>query len=129
MSACSPVLTVFFDGACPLCRREIAHYRRRDRAARIAFVDIAADPTPLACIGVTQAEALAAMHARRADGTLLRGAAAFVALWEEIPGWRLAARLVRATPGLLPLAERLYAWVAPRRGRVATMLCRSGGCT
>jgi predicted DCC family thiol-disulfide oxidoreductase YuxK len=129
MSACSPALTVFFDGACPLCRREIAHYSRRDRASRIAFVDIAADPTPLARIGVTQAEALAAMHARRADGTLLRGAAAFVALWEEIPGWRLAARLVRVTPGLLPLAERLYAWVAPRRGRVAAMLCRSGGCT
>jgi len=38
-----PALTVYFDGACPLCRREIAHYRSRDRAARIAFLDIAAD--------------------------------------------------------------------------------------
>lgn len=124
----SPALTVFFDGACPLCRREIAHYRRRDRTARVAFVDIAADPAPLAPLGITQQQALAAMHARRADGRLVRGAVAFLALWDEIPGWRIAARLVRAIPGLLPLAERLYAWIAPRRGRVAAVLCRSGGC-
>jgi predicted DCC family thiol-disulfide oxidoreductase YuxK len=129
MDASSPALTVFFDGACPLCRREIAHYRARDRAARIAFVDIAADPAPLLTIGVTQAEALAAMHALHADGRVVRGATAFVALWEQIPGWRLAARLVRAIPGLLPLAERVYAWIAPRRARVAAVLCRTGGCT
>ena len=124
----TPALTVFFDGACPLCRREIDHYRRRDREGRIAFVDVAADPAPLAGTGITQAQALAAMHARRADGSMVRGAAAFVALWEQIPGWRVAARLVRGTPGLLPLAERIYAWIAPRRSRVAAVLCRSGGC-
>lgn len=124
-----PALIVYYDGACPLCRREIAHYRRRDRDGRVAFVDIVADPTPLAAIGLTPDAALAAMHARRADGGVVRGAAAFVALWEQLPGWRLLARIVRATPGLLPLAERVYAWVAPRRSRVAAVLCRSGGCS
>jgi predicted DCC family thiol-disulfide oxidoreductase YuxK len=36
-------LTVFHDGACPLCRREIALMRRLDRRGRIEFVDVA-DP-------------------------------------------------------------------------------------
>jgi hypothetical protein len=50
----TPELTIFFDGACPLCRREIAHYLRRDRSGRLAALDIAADPAPLAILGVTQ---------------------------------------------------------------------------
>jgi predicted DCC family thiol-disulfide oxidoreductase YuxK len=123
-----PALTVFFDGACPLCRREIAHYRQRDRAGRIAFVDIVADPAPLAAIGVSPEVALAAMHARRADGSVVRGAAAFVALWAELPRWRVLARIVTGVPGLLALAERVYAWVAPRRSRVAAAMCRDDRC-
>jgi predicted DCC family thiol-disulfide oxidoreductase YuxK len=123
-----PALTVFFDGACPLCRREIAHYRQRDRAGRIAFVDIVADPAPLAAIGVSPEVALAAMHARRADGSVVRGAAAFVALWAELPRWRVLARIVAGVPGLLALAERVYTWIAPRRTRVAAAICRDGSC-
>ena len=28
---------VFYDGGCPLCRREIAHYRRIDSAERLVL--------------------------------------------------------------------------------------------
>ena len=34
--------TVFFDDACPLCRSEIAYYRRRDAAGRLVLVDLSA---------------------------------------------------------------------------------------
>lgn len=30
--------TVFFDGGCPMCRREIAHYQRLDAAGRIRWL-------------------------------------------------------------------------------------------
>ena len=36
-------LTVWYDGACPLCTREIALMRRLDRARRIEFVDVSDD--------------------------------------------------------------------------------------
>jgi predicted DCC family thiol-disulfide oxidoreductase YuxK len=40
------MLTVWFDGGCPLCRREIALMRRLDRRGRIDFVDVADDAAP-----------------------------------------------------------------------------------
>jgi predicted DCC family thiol-disulfide oxidoreductase YuxK len=33
-------LTLYFDSACPLCRREMNRLRRWDRAGRLAFVDM-----------------------------------------------------------------------------------------
>ncbi|WP_298174122.1 thiol-disulfide oxidoreductase DCC family protein [Novosphingobium sp.] len=78
----SPVpLTVWFDGACPLCTREIALMRRLDRAGRIDFVDVA---EPGASCPIDPALLLARFHARE-DGVLLSGAAAFAAMWRAIP--------------------------------------------
>ena len=69
-------LTVWHDGACPLCRREIALMRRLDRRRAIAFVDAsdAASSCP-----IDRGDLLARLHARE-DGRLLSGAAAFAAM-------------------------------------------------
>ena len=97
-------LTVWHDGDCPLCRREIALMRRLDRRGRIKFIDAttsADESCPL-----TREALLARFHARE-DGTLLSGAAAFAAVWRAIPVLRplgLAARV----PPLLWLLEKLY---------------------
>ncbi len=104
----TPVCTVYFDGACPVCSREIAHYKTRAGAERLAFVDVSAapgadDPAP----DLSRTEALARMHARLPDGTLVSGAAAFAALWSALPGWRWLGRLV-ALPGPRYLAEGAY---------------------
>ncbi|CRI64811.1 hypothetical protein THIOKS12130002 [Thiocapsa sp. KS1] len=32
--------TAYFDGGCPLCSKEIAHYRRIDKAGAIHWVDL-----------------------------------------------------------------------------------------
>ena len=99
------MLTVWFDGACPLCRREIALFRRLDRARRIRFVDVAAEGQAEHC-PLDRATLLARFHAR--EGTqMLSGAAAFAAMWRAIPVLRplgLAARNAR----VLDLLERLY---------------------
>lgn len=96
-------LEVWFDGDCPLCRREIAVLRRLDRGGAIAFTDVSrgAGDCPL-----DRAELLARFHARE-DGVMLSGAAAFAAMWRAIPVLRplgLAAR----NGVVLRLLERLY---------------------
>ncbi len=103
----APACTVYFDGACPVCSREIAHYRTRAGAERLAFVDVSAaagnDPAP----DLSREAALARMHARLPDGTLVSGAAAFAALWSALPGWRWLGRVV-ALPGPRHVAEGAY---------------------
>lgn len=103
-------LTVLYDGGCPLCRREIAHVqglagRRPDSA--LCFIDISADAPAGAAFAAERATLLARFHVQRADGSRLDGAAAFVAMWQRLPGWRWLARLARL-PGMLPLLERAY---------------------
>ncbi|RVT43736.1 thiol-disulfide oxidoreductase DCC family protein [Sphingobium algorifonticola] len=98
-------LTVWYDGGCPLCRREIALMRRLDRRGRIAFVDVAGDGDDAAC-PVDRAALLARFHARE-DGVMLSGAAAFAAMWRAIPLLRPLGLLAR-NPLALALLERLY---------------------
>ncbi len=102
--ATPPKLTVWYDGGCPLCLREIALMRRLDRARAIAFVDVADDRT--AC-PIDRTLLLARFHAQEADGLVLDGAAAFAAMWRAIPVLRplgLAAR----NGVVLALLEQLY---------------------
>lgn len=116
--------TMFYDGSCPLCRREVAHYRRLDRSGRVHWLDIAADPTPLQAHGVSPEQAMRRLHALDADGRLVSGAWAFAAIWRELPGYRWLARLVTALH-LLPLMDAVYRRFA--RWRYARR-CREGIC-
>lgn len=97
-------LIVYFDGACPLCLREISLMRRLDRRGAIEFVDVRR--AEAAACPIRPEELLARFHASE-DGRLLSGAAAFAAMWRAIPLLRplgLAARNRR----VLALLERAY---------------------
>jgi predicted DCC family thiol-disulfide oxidoreductase YuxK len=90
---------VFYDGGCPLCRAEIATYRRMKGGESIDWQDVANGPPPPE---IGREAALARFHARRADGTLVSGFRAFLAVW-------------RANPRLAPVAKLLdrapFTWV------------------
>ena len=105
----STPLTVLYDGACPLCRREIGVYRglrplRSDSPVCFSDVSDAALPLPP---GTTREQLLARFHVRGRDGELLSGARAFLALWAALPGWRWLALLGRL-PGAAWVMERGY---------------------
>ncbi len=103
-TACD-VLTVMFDGACPLCRREIGLYQSLTPLENVAWLDVSeatANLTP-----ADQARYMARFHVRQKDGRLLSGAAAFVTLWLAMPGWRWLGRFSRL-PGITPLLELAY---------------------
>ncbi len=99
-------LTVLYDGACPLCRREIGVYRGLKPNAPVCFADVQEDALPLPP-GVTREQLLARFHVRAGTGELLSGAQAFLALWAALPGWRWLARIGRL-PGATWALEHLY---------------------
>lgn len=100
-----PRLTVYHDGACPLCQREIGVMRRLDRRGAINFVDVA-DPAMAGLCPIDPADLLARFHAME-NGTLLSGAAAFAAMWRAIPLLRPLGLIARV-PLILGLLERAY---------------------
>lgn len=97
-------VTVWYDGACPLCIREIALMRRLDRARAIDFVDVA--PEGAAC-PIDRNLLLARFHAREGSGPILDGADAFAAMWRAIPLLRPLGLVARNGVVLAGL-ERLY---------------------
>ncbi len=110
-------LTVWHDGSCPLCQREIALIRRLDKRGAINFVD-AHDCADAAC-PIDRADLLARFHARE-DGQLHSGAAAFAAMWRAIPLLRplgLAARN-RLVLALLERAYRAFLRIRPQLQRL-----------
>ncbi|WP_291178978.1 DUF393 domain-containing protein [Erythrobacter sp.] len=111
---------MWFDGACPLCRREIAIMRRLDRRGNIAFVDIAEGEN--AICPVDRAELLARFHARE-NGKLLSGAAAFAAMWRAIPILRPLG-LVAKNRIVLRMLERMYRAFLRYRPRLQRWLVR-----
>jgi predicted DCC family thiol-disulfide oxidoreductase YuxK len=105
----TPALTVLYDGACPLCRREISLYRdlpalRPD--SPVCFVDVSDAAVPLPP-GTTRDQLLARFHVQGPGGELHSGAQAFLALWAALPGWRWLAQVQRL-PGAVWLMERSY---------------------
>jgi predicted DCC family thiol-disulfide oxidoreductase YuxK len=102
-----PKAIVYYDGACPVCSREMALYMRTKGAERLAFVDAAACGEARVAPDLTRAAALDSLHLRRPDGTLVSGAAAFAELWKTLPRWAWLGRFA-ALPGVSAAAEWAY---------------------
>jgi predicted DCC family thiol-disulfide oxidoreductase YuxK len=117
-------LTVFFDGACPICDREIALMKRLDRRRQLEFCDFSAQEYDAASSGFAAADLATVIHARWADGRVITGVEVFRAMWEAV-GLGLLAKLSRLSL-VEPLVLKAYAWFARNRLRLTG---RSHACT
>lgn len=105
---------VLFDGGCPLCRREIAHYRRLPGSDAVEWQDLDPLPDGEVADGVTRADAMARFHVRDPRGNWHSGVAAFVVLWRALPRYRWLARAVTLLRLTRPL-DVVYGHFARRR--------------
>lgn len=87
-------LTVYYDGVCPLCSREIAHYRKCKGADDIEWVEIHSQQERLKQDGLEFVSALARFHVRDAKGQWHIGAHGFIALWSVLKVYRPLAWLI-----------------------------------
>jgi predicted DCC family thiol-disulfide oxidoreductase YuxK len=118
-------IEVFFDGGCPLCRREIRLLQRRDRHRRIRFTDLDAPDFRPADVGMTRDALMAQMHGRLSDGTWLTGVEVFRRMYAVI-GFGLLVRLSRLP--LISHALELGYWAFARNRLRLTSRCTAVAC-
>ena len=106
-------LTLIYDGECGMCRKAVELLRRWDREHVLRFVPFQ-DQVAVARFGIALPALAAAMHLIVPGGRVYAGADAVPHLLRLFPGKRWLAPLF-GIPGVLPLARRLYAWIASRR--------------
>lgn len=122
----TPLPVVLFDGGCPLCSREIDHYRRLRGADQIQWVDVSRTPNLQWLYGIDPDTAMRRFHVRRPDGEWLTGAFAFAELWTHLRGYRVASSMLRKAR-LLPLLDWFYRRFAD--WRFSRRRCDGDRCT
>ncbi len=126
MSSSDTLIEIFFDGACPLCAREIAVVRALDRRKRIRFTDIAQEGFDARSVGTTQAALMDRIQARLPDGTWIEGVEVFRRMYAAI-GLGVVVPLTRL-PGISHVLELGYERFAKNRLRW-TGRCADGVCS
>jgi len=100
-------VTVYFDGSCPLCRREIGFYKNSAGADQIRWEDISRVLDGQVAGDLSCQQAMARFHVRATDGSLKSGAAAFVELWLSLKNWYWLGWIFAHPPGIW-LLEKCY---------------------
>ena len=121
-----PILTLLYDGQCPLCRREIAWMRTRNGRGLLGFQDIHAADFEASALGVSVEQLMAEIHGINTDGSLIKGIDVFAIAYSAVGfGWLAAAIRSR---WLRPVFKCLYAWFARYRRRLKRTNCQTGQC-
>ena len=116
---------MLYDGACPICSREVLWLHRR-RPEAIEAVDISAEGFDAAGFGLTDEQVDAALYGIRADGSVTVGMASLR------EGYRLAGLgWLMAWTGWWPARpafDAFYRWFARNRMRIGRLLGREDDC-
>jgi predicted DCC family thiol-disulfide oxidoreductase YuxK len=118
-------IEVFYDGACPLCAREIRMLRGVDRRQRIRFTDIADDRFDAREVGAPLGVLAARIHGRLPDGRMIEGVEVFRRMYAAVGFPRLVA--MTRWPVVAPALEIAYGVFARYRRRL-TGQCSGGTC-
>jgi predicted DCC family thiol-disulfide oxidoreductase YuxK len=113
-------LTLFYDGACPLCQAEILFLSGRNQQNLLEFVDINSEKYDPLKVGVSCEEALAAMYGQYADGTLINGPSVFPAAYQRANLPKLAWIFSRKS--LQPMLQVGYKFFAKNRHAISGVL-------
>ena len=122
-------ITVLYDGKCPLCYKEIIHYKKKDVNNLLICIDIAhSDFNIKDYKGLNMEEVNLKLHAITESGEVYTGIDTFVEIWKRIPNFSFFISLVN-NPILRPAFDVFYIIFArhirpklPKRG------CDSGSC-
>jgi len=103
----SQEITVYYDGKCSLCSREIAHYRRIAPEGVVNWADITEDAAEFMAKGYSLSDGLKLLHATDKQGKMHIGVDAFLLIWKRLPYWKWLGAVV-SLPPIRAVANWLY---------------------
>lgn len=120
------MFTMFYDGRCPLCMKEIEHLRRWNTEKQVRFVDINSDTFRECYPQVDPDAAMAILHGQLPDGRIITGVDVTVEAWEHV-GKGHWVRWLR-WPGIRRISPALYRLFARHRHSLAGLLTGKQRC-
>lgn len=103
----SKALTLYYDGLCILCSREMDFYKAKDPQGLIRYVDISHPDFDEEQEGLTGLNYQKYFHGRNAKGELLVGVPAFQEIWKVLNIFPLLTALSRSKM-ILPFFQLGY---------------------
>lgn len=110
-------LTVYYDAACPKCRRDRETYEKmlgNTSEEQVCWFDITGQDRHLRDQGIDPQKALTELHVRDADGHIISELDAYILLMNKVPRLKPIAWLI-GLPLIRPLLAKLYHWQVNRR--------------
>lgn len=108
------MISVFFDGKCNLCSKEINYYQRIAPKNTFNWVDITKTPGELDKFEIKLSDGLRLMHVADSNGNIFTGVDAFIIMWKQIKYWKILGLFV-SLPIVKQIANLLYQYFADWR--------------
>jgi predicted DCC family thiol-disulfide oxidoreductase YuxK len=108
------MISVFFDGKCNLCSKEINYYQRIAPKNTFNWVDITKTPGELDKFEIKLSDGLRLMHVADSRGNIFTGVDAFIIMWKQIKYWKFLGLFV-SLPIVKQIANLLYQYFADWR--------------
>ena len=108
------MITVYYDGKCSVCLKEINYYRRIAPEGVFVWCDITEPEADFEKAGITLTQGLKQLHVRDQYENMQVGVKAFITIWGQLNRWRIVAKIV-ALPLIYQVVCVLYKCFAARR--------------
>lgn len=118
--------TVFYDGQCPLCVKEMRHLKRKDQNRKLRLVDIQHPSFSQQYPQINKPEAMQRIHGMFANGHVISGLDVTYQCWAAVgKGWLIAPL---RWPVINWFADKAYEAFARNRYAVSRLLTGQERC-
>ncbi len=103
------MIKVLFNDSCNICSKEISHYKSLN-PNQIKWIDINDVSLSTEMSGKSHRELLRRLHVIE-DGNIYSGVKAFIVMWDKIPKYRWASKLI-TLPAIYHISVIIYEIIA-----------------
>lgn len=122
-------VTVFYDGFCPLCVKEMRHLKQLDKRQRLVLIDVNEDDFTDKYPEIDREQALTKLHGylqTSSEKQLLTGLDVTHQAWRMVgKGWMIAPL---RWPVISWFSDRVYLWFAKHRFTISEWLTGTPRC-